>query len=332
MSSTHKPQRPKRIIFVGGLPATTTEGEVHQYFSRFAQIAKVEIVRHRKAKISKGYAYIKLEHGEEARGILAVTHYIDGRKVDCQLAANRKEKKGCKEDQNKRMVYIKNLPEDLTSEELLAHFKQCSRVRNAYVIYDCETKKSKKFGYVEFLTFEDAVYFHDRDVLISSAKVKCLAYSGRRQKAAGSSENHLTGDQTLSGLSNSHASREDFVEHEEGQPCSNADDRAENSPNKHHKYEYLLAGTKKNEHMTNYRLNVGYCIPLATKADLFGPAGSGLIAQSPPLRGPHAGQADTDGLARSRLPIRCDYFLPHKIFYLTRPAPPCSSSKLLGAN
>lgn len=323
-----KPQRPKRILFVGGLPATTTEAEVHRYFGRFAQVAKVEIVRHRKAKISKGYAYVKLERGEEAQRILAATHYIEGRKVDCQLAANRKEKKGCKEDQNKRMVYIKNLPEDLTSDQLLTYFKRRAPVRNAYVIYDCETRRSKKFGYVEFITLEDAVSYHDREVLIASAKVKCLPYSGRRQKAAVSSENYLTGDQTPSSCSDQRSSLGEALRPADGGAFSTTGEPAGNSCNKHNKYEYLLAGSNKNEHMTNYRLNVGYCWPPpASKEHPLCPAGV-LLTQRPQLRGPEAGRTEAGGSELPGLPIPCDYNPPHKLFYLTRPVPSTSFKAL----
>lgn len=267
-------QRPKRIIFIGGLHPSTTEERVAGYFSQFTKITKVEVVKHRRTGTSKGYCYLKVEDGEETCKILDVCHYLDGRKLDCQLAANRKEKKHCKELQNERMIYITNLNDECTSEDVLTYFRTISEVRNAYVIQDCQTLKSKRFGYVEFLDHETAQKFYSRDVIIGSSNIKCLKYTGREpkkpiekpQKAPSKkgeavrlsnvlSTKHLSGEEEFKPKGAENKTPNEYEQLERPKQLTHG---GLQSRCMHHRYYYLTSDCSMEQYDNNYRYNILY--------------------------------------------------------------------------
>ena len=141
---------PERLIFVGGLSVHTTEEAVRQHFESFCAVESVKIMVDKRTKRSKGYAFVTVEDSADIDSLLAQTHVISGRKVDCQRAAKSKEKKQWKEEQKKKRIFINGLPSDLTCEQLESYFGKFGKIRNSYVIRDFQTKTSKRYGFVEY--------------------------------------------------------------------------------------------------------------------------------------------------------------------------------------
>jgi RNA recognition motif-containing protein len=54
-------------------------------------------------------------------------------------------------------VYIENLSEAVTRDDLDAHFSRVGPVRGALVLTDKSTGKSRGFGFVDMKHFDDAV-------------------------------------------------------------------------------------------------------------------------------------------------------------------------------
>ena len=177
-----KGYQPRRTLFVGGISSTTTEKMVFHHFKQFAKVTKVEIMKHKKNKAPKGFAYITLAEASEIPHVLSCLHFIEGRKVDCQVAATKKEKQSTKDDQKKKMVYVTNLPASLPSEDLHFYFAQFGEVRNAYIIYDNYTKMSKRFGYVEFQEESSAKRVVNTYFDVLECKAHCLPYLSKHEK------------------------------------------------------------------------------------------------------------------------------------------------------
>jgi RNA recognition motif-containing protein len=151
-------------------------------------------MRHKKNKQSKGFAYVTLVDAGDIPSIMNQTHYVEDRKVDCQVAVSKREKQKKKDDQKERMIYVANLPSDLKSEELRGHFVHFGPVRNAYIIFDNETKESKRFGYVEFVDPETAKLVSGAELLINDYRVQCLEYLGRKEKKSRQTEQSSFGE------------------------------------------------------------------------------------------------------------------------------------------
>lgn len=141
---------PERLIFVGGLSVYTAEEAVQKHFESYCAVDSVKIMVDKRTKRSKGYAFVTVGDSADIDWLLAQSHVISGRKVDCQRAAKSKEKKQWKEEQKKKRIFINGLPSELTCEQLESYFGKFGKIRNSYVIRDFQTKTSKRYGFVEY--------------------------------------------------------------------------------------------------------------------------------------------------------------------------------------
>lgn len=181
----------RRILFVGGIPALLSEQSIFDYFSTFGQVIKVRIMKEKKTKEPKGYAYVTMADYRIVDKILDLSHVIENRKVDCQLASRKGEKKIWKDEQKKRRVFVTNLPSDVDGDRLQQLFASFGPIRNSYVISDYETRESKGYGYVEFLDPQDVtkVLIAFQSNLEDPTQIHCLPYLGRHeQKSQGWSQ------------------------------------------------------------------------------------------------------------------------------------------------
>lgn len=257
--------QPRRTLFVGGISASTTEKAILQYFKQFAKVSKVEIMKHKKNRAPKGFAYVTLADAVDIPKILQLSHEIAGRKIDCQIAASKKEKQKTKEEQKKKMVFVTNLPPDLRSEELQAHFSKYGSVRNTYVIFDTEKNESKQFGYVEFFNTESVLSIINTSVDILGTSVQCWPYLGRHEKRGHSTSDfegsvHLAAthlEPEIGGKEESSSRENSMPDPAETRaieaPAVSSDKLIQTQP--HQKYEYLSFSAHLNQSTSNYRFN-----------------------------------------------------------------------------
>src|SRR5580692_11316488 len=60
-------QASNKKLYVGSLPFSTTEEELHELFSSFGPIASVRIVTDKFTGMSKGFGFVEMENGDDAR-------------------------------------------------------------------------------------------------------------------------------------------------------------------------------------------------------------------------------------------------------------------------
>lgn len=132
---TRREQRtgaPDVTVFVGGLHAKTTEGEVRHLLSEYGRVDNVRLPLDKERKFCRGFAYVVMGSPEEAKAALAAngTQYRGkGLKVELDNkskagSASKKEGQETKPtaseaaERRTRTVYIYDLPEG-TQEGLL---------------------------------------------------------------------------------------------------------------------------------------------------------------------------------------------------------------------
>ena len=257
--------QPRRTLFIGGISTTTTEKMILQYFKQFTKVSKVEIMKHKKNRAPKGFAYVTLADAVDIPKILQLSHEIAGRKVDCQIAASKKEKQRTKEEQKKKMVFVTNLPPELRGEDLQVHFSKFGALRNAYVIFDNEKNESKGFGYVEFFDGESVLTIVNTVVEIGDASVHVWPYLGRHEKRDQSTSELETSVQIATNhLEKDSAGKEESSSRENSKPGPD-DTQVIEAPvvstdrliqiQPHQKYEYLSFSAHLNQSTSNYRFN-----------------------------------------------------------------------------
>ncbi|KAH9674927.1 polyadenylate-binding protein 7 [Citrus sinensis] len=155
-------------LFMKNLDSDVTEEHLVEKFSKFGKIASLLIARDENGT-SRGFGFVNFDNPDDARRALeAMNGSVIGSKV---LYAARAQKKAEREQilrhqfEEKRKerilkykgsnVYVKNIDDDVTDEELKAHFSQCGTITSAKVMRD-EKGINKGFGFVCFSSPEEA--------------------------------------------------------------------------------------------------------------------------------------------------------------------------------
>lgn len=251
----------RKILFVGGIPATMSEAEIEHHFAQNCRVSKVRIMREKKTLEPKGFAFVTLTDASAVTAVLNMTHVISGRKVDVQLASRKGEKKEWKEEQKKKRIFVSNLPNNFGNDELAAYFSKYGQIRNAYIIKDFMTDQSKNYGYIEF---EEVGIVHavlKDQVTIHGHKVTCLPYVGRHEprncKAQGGSDDDVSTDYVYKKKVQSDSSQNSGKLQEKETyitPTPKSQIIAE-IPS-HSRYEFIGMSMKLNQDESNYRFTV----------------------------------------------------------------------------
>lgn len=200
-------------LFVGGLAFTTTERDLHQYFSRYGEIEKINIIKDRITKASKGYGFVFF-YDEMSVDIIVEEnpHRIRGRQVDCQNAKKKSEKKQYKDMIAKTRIFVTCLTPNINNKDMFNFFGQYGPVKSAYVIRDPDTEKSLCYGFVIFENPKDAnKIIRKPNLYLKGANINCDTYKehetdekcfdpvGKRKKKLNKMENKGNHSQQIQG-------------------------------------------------------------------------------------------------------------------------------------
>ncbi|PRQ43716.1 putative polyadenylate binding protein [Rosa chinensis] len=154
-------------LYVKNLDLNVREELLEEKFSEFGKIISFAIARDENG-ISRGFGFVNFESPDDARKALESLNGTQlGSKVlyvaraqkkaerehilRCQFEEKRKEQMLKFKGSN---VYVKNIDDDVTDEELIDHFSQCGTITSAKIMRD-EKGISKGFGFVCFSTPEE---------------------------------------------------------------------------------------------------------------------------------------------------------------------------------
>ena len=141
-------------LFIGGLTIETTESDIMNHFSKFGFVFDVLIIRNRDTTVSKGYGFISCNNVSTYQRILSTDHVIDGRLIDCHDSFKKNEEpQKFKENANKK-IFVGGISLETSDMDLAEYFGQFGPIRQAYVIKDPVSKRSKKFGFAIMKTQE----------------------------------------------------------------------------------------------------------------------------------------------------------------------------------
>ncbi|HYD83652.1 MAG TPA: RNA-binding protein [Opitutus sp.] len=85
-------------IFVGNLPYTTTEDELHSAFGAYGQVDRVSIVRDRETGQPRGFAFVEMPNASEAEQAINGMNGRDmnGRALNVNEARPREDRGGAR--------------------------------------------------------------------------------------------------------------------------------------------------------------------------------------------------------------------------------------------
>lgn len=178
-------------LFIGGLTIETTEAEILNHFSKFGFVFDILIIRNRETSISKGYGFISCNNVNTYQRILSTEHVIDGRIIDCHDSFKKNEEPEKFKDNANKKIFVGGLSLETTDQDLADYFSQFGCIRQAYVIKDPVSRRSKKFGFAIMKT-QDSVdkvldcSFH----VIKGIPVSCKLFV-RLDQQSGNKSSHI---------------------------------------------------------------------------------------------------------------------------------------------
>lgn len=137
-------------MFVGGLKPYVSEADLLTYFSPYGEIEKVDVIKSKESQISRGFAFVYFKDEESHNSALSLTHYFEGRRIDCKTALNKNEAQDYVSKERTHKVFVGGLNQKTQEESLYDYFCVYGRIYKAYLIYDHKTQQSRCFGFVEF--------------------------------------------------------------------------------------------------------------------------------------------------------------------------------------
>lgn len=166
-------------VFAGGLSLFINESDLKSHFSKFGEIEKVKLIRDKKTKQSKCFAFISFKENSSIKNLLSLKEplYIKDRRIDCQVAKEKREKTGYEEEMKQKKIFVGGIPKSTTDEDLINYFQKFGPVETAYVIKDYTNLQCKGFG---FVIFEDSVVSSEVISMsshpINGAKASCCHF------------------------------------------------------------------------------------------------------------------------------------------------------------
>ena len=139
-------------VFIKNLEESIDNKTLHDTFSAFGNIMSCKVVCDQAGK-SQGFGFVHFETQDAADQAIAKVNgmLLNGRKVFVGRHVSRKERHSRLEElrANFTNVFIKNLSDEFTDEELRALFVPFGEIQSAVIQTD-EQGKSKGFGFVNF--------------------------------------------------------------------------------------------------------------------------------------------------------------------------------------
>jgi RNA recognition motif-containing protein len=136
-----------RKLFLGGLTKSTTTDMLFETFSQFGQV--VDAVVMEKNGHPRGFGFVTFKDKATITEVLAAGVTIDGREVDLKRAVPEEDMVFCP-----TKVFVGGLSQTVDKAALKQHFEAYGEVKDAVVMIDRATSRSRGFGFVRFATSE----------------------------------------------------------------------------------------------------------------------------------------------------------------------------------
>ncbi|XP_015275312.1 PREDICTED: RNA-binding protein 34 [Gekko japonicus] len=174
----------KRTVFVGNLPIDCTVQMLKAFFKEYGRIESVRFrclipaedtlskklaAIKRKVHPNRKYMNAYVVFKEECAAVNALkrngTEFADGFHIRVDLASESTS------HDNKRSIFVGNLPYDIDDDTVRDHFSECGTVKGVRIVRDRNTGTGKGFGYV---------LFEDTDAVHLALKLNNSELKGRK--------------------------------------------------------------------------------------------------------------------------------------------------------
>ncbi|KAM0997953.1 hypothetical protein ACFX2I_007756 [Malus domestica] len=186
------PDASQRKLFIRGLGWDTTTEGLRSLFSAYGELEEAIVILDKTTGKSKGYGFVTFRHVDSAlMALKEPSKKIDGRMTVTQLASagnsNSNTASNNVADVSLRKIYVANVPYDMPSDKLLAHFALYGEIEEGPLGFDKQTGKCKGYALFVYKTPEGAqAALVDPAKNIEGRQLLCkLAIDGKKSKSDG---------------------------------------------------------------------------------------------------------------------------------------------------
>ena len=173
-----------QTVFVGCVPGNITEREFIYELNLHGIVRNLRIKKKYKKKGGMGFAILDILDPEIFKDFTIEGRkqiYLRGRKIPTRQYFSEKKKKSCIDEVLARRVYLRNIPLEMSDQEISAIFEKFGNLHSAYAIRK-DGNVSKGFGYANFSEVRGAKNVIKRGrvpVMVAGEKlyIECEAYS-----------------------------------------------------------------------------------------------------------------------------------------------------------
>ncbi|CAA3019395.1 polyadenylate-binding 2-like [Olea europaea subsp. europaea] len=143
-------------IFIKNLDKSIDNKALHDTFSSFGNILSCKIATDPNGQ-SKGYGFVQFENAESAQNAIDKLNgmLINDKQVYVGHFLRKQERESVSDRTKFNNVYVKNLAESTTDDDLKKIFAEYGTITSAVIMRDADGK-SKCFGFVNFENADDA--------------------------------------------------------------------------------------------------------------------------------------------------------------------------------
>ena len=146
-------------VFIKNLDSAIDNKALHDTFTQFGDILSCKVAQDELGN-SRGYGFIHFQTGDSAtRAIAGVNGMLLNDKkvfVGHHIAKRDRQSKFDEMKANFTNLYVKNIDNDVTDEELSSLFEKFGSISSAAITRDPETGKGRGFGFVNYIDHEHA--------------------------------------------------------------------------------------------------------------------------------------------------------------------------------
>lgn len=152
----------KGRVFVGGISWRTTDRDLREYFGEFGAIKDCLVCKDQWTGKSRGFGFLSFEDPEVAKMLISKTHNIGGRTVQVKTAVPKSNNVSHPEapripvGQNRTKLFVGGLHRSVSNKEFRAYFEPYGKLTDAFIMYNMQSRRSRGFGFVTFVSQESA--------------------------------------------------------------------------------------------------------------------------------------------------------------------------------
>lgn len=154
-------------LVVLGLPWTTTEETMKNYFEQYGEVSMVQVKTDPKSGKSRGFGFVRFAKSSIQNKLLSMRHFIDGRWCDVRVPLSKAEADASKAAQLSRKIFVGRLPDNITTDDLRGHFSEYGTLTDVFI-----PKPFRNFAFVTFGTSDMAQSIFKHKHVIKGSQVQ----------------------------------------------------------------------------------------------------------------------------------------------------------------